>query len=195
MTDDGLKSLRKLPLLTTLVFGSDGIGAIGAKHLNSIEGLQLLLIDGETFTIEGWEELGKSLRAMNLHLRNIRLTQERAMSLRSPRGLVKLSLEDCSLNPGAMNCFRNQTQLFDFTVHNSDLTDDDIDAIVTFPSMSHLVIVDTQVTDSGLETLAKCKQLKYLEVSGKRITSDGLKRFRSSRRDLNVVEPQMVGDR
>ena len=121
-----------------------------------------LSLSGEVLTPEDLKEIGKCLK----------LTVVWFQSCQVQDGTVLRKMKDED-----MSCFANLLKIQDFSITNSDITDDGLKMLSNFPKLKFLNLDGSDITGSGFAALGKLERLEVIWLRHTRLSDQHLGYF------------------
>lgn len=173
LTDQGLRHLAGRTQLQTLRLSSNRVTSAGLAHLKQLDLPSELRLHCPKVTDEGLRHLDAWWR-----LRNI------------------LDLSGCSISGTGLKHLK-MSQLRELHLLGCPVTDEGLESLPNFKSLTGLVLRQSKVTDRGLDTLAKLAGLERLDLSETQVTQEGLGKLRKALPYCLIVPappPEKAGD-
>lgn len=155
ITDAGLRDLRVIPELRSLILDGLPITDAGLAHLGALPNLESLSLNHTSITDAGMDKLAALTTLRRLGLNGTKITD---------RGLEKLRPPDAGSGAGNRAAEPRDA------------------AGVGLSSVVELRLEDTAITDAGLKVLAKFDGLSILFLRGTNVTDEGMDDLQRTRR-------------
>ena len=178
--------LKSFKNLTTLNICETAITDGGLKDIGEFKGLKLLWIDADEITVEGLNELKKSLpntkvydynpdelNAANEIIRLGGFVARHAKQGRCPVTEVSFRANK-KLNDSHLHLLSECISLTMLDASFTDITDGGLKDIGRMTNLSNLFLDGTDITDAGLKEISGLTNLTFLKLTNTKITDDGL---------------------
>lgn len=156
-----MKKLKTLDLRTNVTDQ-------GMVHLDGLDDLTWLCLNGTAITDESMEQIGK--------LPN----------------LEWLIVEECEVSDAGLEHLRSHKHLTNLHLSGTAVTDMCLDTILTFENLKRLKLNRTRISDTGIRKLHNHPSLTWVELNETDVTREGLKALLDSNSNLkfhNRTEP------
>jgi hypothetical protein len=139
---------------------------------------------------DGQLERLKNLPQLNeIHIDNAPLTGTGFAPLANLGHLENLYMPGSAIDDSGMACIGTLRHLKQLELSGTAVTDAGIDHLKSLPMLETLWLARTRVSDVGLLKLTNMPKLVYLHLTGSNVTAEGIRRFKTSRPDVNVEGP------
>jgi hypothetical protein len=195
VADQELTCLRGLTKLRELcLFHCWKITDAGLLHLQGLNGLQSVLIEGSTIGDSGLAHLQVLSDLWDLHLTNTQVTSAGLSILLNFPALRNCSLwyTDLIGDAGLAHLGR-LTKLEQLSLTGTKISDAGLSHLRKMTGLQVLSLSETGISDAGLEHLRDLKNLKRLDLSATSVTDTGLSRIKAYLPDCEIVKWEMPG--
>ncbi|MBX3151291.1 protein kinase [Candidatus Obscuribacterales bacterium] len=169
LTDEGLKVISELKTLEVLrICIESKITAAGMRELTTLPVLQGLNLNVMTVPDGSIESISKLTKLSLLSLYNARNIKVSDIARLVPlQQLSFLDLTGTRLNNSVIPYVVKFRNLAHLRLGNLDLTDENLDMLVTLPKLNTLWLAQNpRITDAGLAKLSKCQKLRFVVLTG-----------------------------
>jgi Leucine-rich repeat (LRR) protein len=180
----GLTKLRELFLIYCWKITDDGL-----MHLQGLNSLRSVLIEGSRIGDSGLEHLQALPALQDLHLTNTQVTSAGLSILQNFPALknCKLWYTDLIGDAGLAHLGR-LTKLEQLSLTGTKISDAGLSHLRKMTGLQVLSLSETGISDAGLEHLRDLKNLKRLVLSATSVTDVGLSRIKSYLSDCEIVK-------
>lgn len=185
VTDDGLRSIRKLPL-KELDLRATRVGDAGVAHLRDMKTLEKLDLLQTRVTDAGMVHLARLTRLKELSLISTRIGDEGLKHLSALTGLTELQLEGTRVTAKGLEHIAKLKKLGLLTLHRTAITDKSMASLSGLKHLETLYLCDTPITDEGLKHLEKISSLGVVYLSGTKVSDGGIKRLQRALPDCTI---------
>ncbi len=211
VTDKGLPTLQKFPVLSKLVLqGDEGVTDSCIDSLATFPQLRRLNLSLTHLTAGGVKQLAKMKRLRKLHLKMLPVDDEALAALTPLRQLELLDVERTQITDKSMGVIAGFPMMLLLNARHTRVTDDGIAELTRLPNLlvlqlegsqltsgcaaslrqmprlRTLELSDTKFDDGGLFQLAGMPYLACLNLSSSRVTSAGVARFRAENPKVKI---------
>lgn len=184
VTDEGLKTLAKLPALQTLMLDATGITNDGLKSLEKVPSLQNLSLNSTRISEAGFTHLAALPSLKRMELMNCNLTQADFAAIGKLPAIEALVLNRVlELNDPGLDLICEATTLKSLQMNECiGLTDKGLVALAKAPGMEELSLNKANIAGVGIgQAVAKggLKSLRVLEVSATPLSLPGARAINS----------------
>src|SRR5262245_37116713 len=189
VTHTGMKELRELEELKTLILAHTPVTDLAAEELGQLASLRNLALFDTQLTDEGMKHVGKLTGLDHLTIEGNRsVTDAGVKALRALKDLNTLSLSETQLTDAGLKELREFPQLVSLKLKGTRVTDAGLRELRALPVLNSLDLGGTAVTDAGLKELRELRSLKWLNLQGTRVTVEGGKELREALPRCHVVQ-------
>lgn len=146
-------------------------------------------------TLHGWRGVNKSIHFVeDRTLPPKMITKELVSAIGSFSSLAKLEIYAHEIPPGVFDEIGAMSNMFDLTIHHTNLTDAHLASLVQWQSLQKLDISDTRVTDGCTSSLLQFPKLRHLRIAGTQMTDEALVDLGGLTRLQHLVVPTSCSD-
>ena len=166
ISDEGVKNIADLPLLTTLDISNNlKITDAGLKHLTSLPKLHSLTIGVTKITDQGMTAVGKLTDIEVLDLEQTSITDVGMHSITNLKKLKRLNLSKTGITDETMRLVPYWPKIIQLTLQHDSISDKGVAYIQKgAPQLEVLVVHNTGITDKGAPFIARLRNLKVLDL-------------------------------
>jgi Leucine-rich repeat (LRR) protein len=179
VTDDGLRNLRGLTLLTRLDLGGTDVTDTdsqitdrGLEHISYLSNLTDLSVYDCQFTDDGIQYLRPLKNLTSLYIGGTAITDEGVRELQGLTKLRVLRLNGTKIEGRGLGSL--PASIAELDLNHSEVTDRGLANIAELTSLERLSLSGTRITDDGIGELAKMTSLRRLTVTDTAISDAGI---------------------
>lgn len=164
VTDTDLRSLARLPYLTSLDLSLTRITDQGMQELKSLSGI------------------------VDLNLRYAEyVTDEGLSAIKGWRKLKRLNVHGAKISDTTLEHIAGITTLESLDIGSGMVTDIGLERLTSLPNLKELTIGGNKLTDAGLQALRQMPSLNYLDLAGRQGTDANIWAIRMSDVGLDAI--------
>ena len=177
-TDDLLKCARNWPMLRTLdLTNSRRVSDEGVRHLRGLTRLRSLVLKGTWVGDAGLKEIASLGTLVNLFLGETQVTDAGMVYLTNLKHLEYLDLDRTRVGDRGLESLAQVQSLKDLRLYSTQVTDAGIGNLARLVNLQRLSLRRTELTDAGVVKLKSLHQLRYLGLGGTLATEEVEKEF------------------